>query len=241
MPAPIGDEAGSPSGAVAESEGGDAGSAGAIGEEVGTRGEPGGEEPVVGREASSEGQPTVGGEKPHGAYRSVSRQKAKGGNEEVVPDRNRGQGMEQGVEVVVPDVAERDSVPLAKRSVPAGAVPKNVSARSRWGGNSGAGIGMQKKILIDVKADRIIVAEELEIEILEGESRPLLSRRLMGAIDWAASQWGEPNKNYYWIPVVRFRVHPGCLPQQARLQGILQDWGVSSTVEFLKADSSRAE
>lgn len=137
---------------------------------------------------------------------------------------------------VIADRAQRDEPPRPGRqqAVPAGSIPRQVVARHRWGGNSAAGIGMQKKILVEVEADKLVVEEELEVPLLEGESREMLARRLLGAVDWAASQWGEPHKNYYWIPVVRFQVHPGCMPQQARLQGVLQDWGVNSTVEFLK-------
>ncbi|MCA9096899.1 MAG: hypothetical protein KDA36_00860 [Planctomycetaceae bacterium] len=172
-----------------------------------------------------------------GKFRSVSRVKQKPaeqaaerstqGSEYSKPSESGSPGE---IEQVVPDRAP----PVRRRAVPAGAVPRSIAPRTRWGGNSGAGIGMQKKILIDVEMDKIIIEDELEIPLEDGESREMLARRLLGGIDWAASQWGEPHKNYFWIPVVKFRVHPGCLPHQARMQGVLQEWGVSSTVEFLK-------
>lgn len=190
-----------------------------------------------------------------GAYREVSRTRTKsatdsqgasdtdGGSDSPIGSGSAGSSAnpgsseqnQQGGDVqVVPDRAAKDHSPVRMKAVPAGAVPKTIAPRSRWGGNSGAGIGMQKKIIVDVEEDKLLIENQLEVPILEGESREMLARRLLGAIDWAASQWGEPHKNYYWIPVVRFRVHPGCLPHQARMQGVLQDWGISSTVEFLK-------
>ncbi len=172
-----------------------------------------------------------------GKYRSVSRVKQKPAEEaaEISPQRSEystpsESGPAGEIEQVVPDRAP----PVRRRAVPAGAVPRTIAPRTRWGGNSGAGIGMQKKILIDVEIDKIIIEDELEIPLEDGESREMLARRLLGGIDWAASQWGEPHKNYFWIPVVKFLVHPGCLPHQARMQGVLQEWGISSTVEFLK-------
>lgn len=106
-------------------------------------------------------------------------------------------------------------------------------SRQRWGRAGARGtIGLEKNVPLRITATEIIVGEKVAIPIGQGESREELSRQLLGAIDHYSSNWGDPPDTFYWIPSARVRVEQGGGPHYARVEGILQRWGITSTVEF---------
>lgn len=106
-------------------------------------------------------------------------------------------------------------------------------SRQRWGRAGARGtIGLEKSVPLEITADEVIIGGKVSVPIGQGESREELSEQLLRGIDYYTSQWGNPPETFYWIPSARCHVKKGGGPHSARVQGILAQWGITSTLEF---------
>lgn len=103
-----------------------------------------------------------------------------------------------------------------------------------------ASIGTIRKLDIHVMSDRIVIGKkETVIRISKGQTTQEMIERVVSGIDRAAEKWGDPPANFYWVPTVKFIVHPGGNPYYERLRGTLENkWGVSSTLEYVTDEKS---
>jgi len=103
--------------------------------------------------------------------------------------------------------------------------------RIRWGGNPQGSLGFEREVKLVVQPDKLVIGsqqtsvpasvEATKAEILEG---------VLDALDLEAITWGEPPTKFYWVPYVRFEIHPGGELHHERLHGALREWGVFSEV-----------
>lgn len=105
--------------------------------------------------------------------------------------------------------------------------------RQRWGGSNVGQIGFEKKVKVQVLADRIVIGkQEVEIEVEPGTTREELVEAVLDGLDNNSQSWGKPPKKFYWIPYLQFEVYKGGVVQYEQLHGPLQEWGIYSDVKF---------
>lgn len=92
---------------------------------------------------------------------------------------------------------------------------------------------------IHIKADRLLIGpNDATIPAGRGEKPEELLQSVLGGIEQTAQSWGAPPANFYWLPAVKFVVHPGGSAYYERLRGPLEKWGVRSTLEYAPASSA---
>jgi hypothetical protein len=107
--------------------------------------------------------------------------------------------------------------------------------RRQWGqSHARAGTGLEKKLEIHTWRDRLMIGpDDSTLPIHQGEKNEELLQRVMGGIQQTAQNWGPPpGKHFYWIPAVKFVVHPGGNGAYERLRGPLEKQGISSSVQY---------
>ncbi|MDB5385788.1 MAG: hypothetical protein JWM11_1434 [Planctomycetaceae bacterium] len=105
--------------------------------------------------------------------------------------------------------------------------------RQRWGGNNVGQIGFERKIPVQVLADKIILGKnEVEIEIEPGTTRDELVDSILAGLDANSETWGTPPKKFYWVPYLQFEVYKGGVVQYEQVHAPLREWGLFSDVKF---------
>jgi hypothetical protein len=112
--------------------------------------------------------------------------------------------------------------------------------RRQWGNSRGrAGIGLEKQLEIHAYADRLAIGpNDASIGVGRGEKNDELTNHVLAGIERTAQTWGAPPANFYWIPAVKWVVHPGGNQYYERLRGPLEKWGINSTVEYNISESA---
>lgn len=118
--------------------------------------------------------------------------------------------------------------------------PKNLTTtqkqdygRQRWGGNNVGQIGFERKVQVQVMADKFVIGKnEVEIEIEPGATREELVDSILDGLDASSQTWGTPPKKFYWVPYLQFEVYKGGVVQYEQVHAPLREWGLSSDVKF---------
>ncbi len=106
---------------------------------------------------------------------------------------------------------------------------KHDSARRRWGGSNTGQIGFERKVPVQVTADKIVIGKnEIEIVVEPGTTQEELVESVLEALDSYSQTWGKPPTRFYWVPFLDFEVYAGGNTNHERLHGALRDWGVFS-------------
>ena len=110
----------------------------------------------------------------------------------------------------------------------------------RWGlSPRHAGIGFERDVPVHLYANWIMVGEQSPIPVGRGESRDELVKYVLGSIDNHARSWGDPPRDFYWVPTLRYVVSPGGNQYLERIRGSLGRWGLKSSVTYtLETDQS---
>jgi hypothetical protein len=85
--------------------------------------------------------------------------------------------------------------------------------------------------MLDVFGDRIVVGKDLTLPVASTATREQIEEAFMSLVDEAASSWGDPPVNFYWVPRITLRVHPGGNVHTARLKGLVEGWGLRVTID----------
>ena len=102
----------------------------------------------------------------------------------------------------------------------------------RWGlSDPHSTIGFERDVTIEVHADRVIVGTRDPIAVPEDRTDHVLVERVLIALDEHVTTWGHPPEKFYWVPSVRFVVHPGASATVERLNGALREWNLSTRME----------
>lgn len=110
---------------------------------------------------------------------------------------------------------------------------KQSYGRQRWGGSNIGQIGFERKVPVQVLADKIIIGkDEVQIEVEPGTTRDELTTAMLDGLDAYSQGWEKPPKKFYWVPYLEFEVHKGGVVQYEQLHGPLREWGLFSDVKF---------
>jgi hypothetical protein len=109
----------------------------------------------------------------------------------------------------------------------------------RWGNSRpGAGIGFERKVIIQVDAERLIVGRNYRIDLDSlNRNNPELLERVLDGIEREASAWGMPPASFYWIPKIRFQIGPGGSNTASELKDSLKQAGLFSQLEYIQTSS----
>lgn len=111
-------------------------------------------------------------------------------------------------------------------------------AKRGWGiSRRQSGIGIEQKVVVEVFSDRIKVSgRKTSIALGHGETKNQLLRAVVVDIDEQAKNWGEPPTGFYWVPSIRFRVHPRGARVYQAIERPLREGGLSTAVEYLRGE-----
>jgi hypothetical protein len=102
----------------------------------------------------------------------------------------------------------------------------------RWGDNAYAGsIAIERTVQIHVREDSVIVDDEPPIPLKNGAAYVELQSALAHTLDGHVAAWGKPPSSFYWLPNVKFRIHPGGNQYYRALKALTDEWGMKSTAE----------
>ncbi len=126
---------------------------------------------------------------------------------------------------------------LAAKSSSSSVMQKRDEARRRWGGSNTGQIGFERKILVEVTADRVFIERnDIEVIIEPGTTQDELVEAVLSALDEHSLGWGKPPTKFYWIPYLNFQVYGEGAAQYERMNAPLREWGIFSEVEFKTGD-----
>lgn len=126
---------------------------------------------------------------------------------------------------------------LAAKSSSSSVMQKRDEARRRWGGSNTGQIGFERKILVEVTADRVFIERnDIEVIIEPGTTQDELVEAVLSALDEHSLGWGKPPTKFYWIPYLNFQVYGAGAAQYERMNAPLREWGIFSEVEFKTGD-----
>jgi hypothetical protein len=77
------------------------------------------------------------------------------------------------------------------------------------------------------------VGDERPLRIRTGISREELQQDLAVTLDAHVRSWGRPPNSFFWLPSIHFEVAPGGHQSYQRLNDLIKDWQLRSTVEFV--------
>lgn len=122
-----------------------------------------------------------------------------------------------------------------------GAGQRDQRTAKRWGYAHGrATVGLEKTLEIHVYAKQILIGpDDAALRVGEGETRDQVVQRVLEEIERSTEGWGKPPNNFYWIPSLRFVIHPGGNQHYERLNGPLRESGLFSTVDFVLGAAPR--
>ncbi len=101
----------------------------------------------------------------------------------------------------------------------------------RWGISSPrAGIGLERGVIVYVDADRVTIGKAVVKADIE-TSHDKFVTQVIRSIDQEARRWGQPPRNFYWVPMIKFRISPGGNIHYERLRRELDKVGLSITVD----------
>lgn len=104
----------------------------------------------------------------------------------------------------------------------------------QWGiRDAGSSIGLERDVTIHVSSREVRVGDERPLTIKAGVSREELQQDLANTLDAHVRSWGRPPNSFFWLPSVHFEVAPGGHQYYQRLNDLIKDWQLRSTVEFV--------
>lgn len=119
--------------------------------------------------------------------------------------------------------------------------PDNSDPRKRWGLiNRRATIGFEKKIVIEVTEREVLIGDEPPLPVGNGETAEQLARALRQGIEIEAREWGYPPQNFYWVPSLKFIVHPGGHSHYERMKDAAAAWELTTSVQFARSSAGPA-
>jgi hypothetical protein len=115
--------------------------------------------------------------------------------------------------------------------------PEMLAGR-RWGfSDSGASIGFEREVRVDVQPDQIIIADKYPIPVEPGNSKQELFEQFATALDRYSHEWGRPPQGFFWTPRLKFVVKPEASSVYEQVSSMLKRAGMSTSHEFAKGAS----
>ena len=116
--------------------------------------------------------------------------------------------------------------------------PEMLSGR-HWGvSDSGASIGLEREVRVDVMSDKLVIAEKYEIPVGLGETRQETFELFVTSLDRCSREWGRPPQGFFWTPRVNFVVKPEGSSQYEQVNTMMRRAGLSTSHEFAKSSDT---
>jgi hypothetical protein len=96
----------------------------------------------------------------------------------------------------------------------------------------GSQIGMERKVIVRVEPQQVIVESEPGIGISAGTSREDLQAELSESLRSLFAGWGRPPRGFYWLPQIKYVVLPGGHQHVKRLTDLTDGWQIQSETDF---------
>lgn len=96
----------------------------------------------------------------------------------------------------------------------------------------GSAIGLERKVVVRLSSQQIVVESESPIVVLPGMSREELQAQLAQTLRIHFESWGRPPRGFYWLPQVKYSVLPGGHQHLKRLTDLTDEWEIRSDVDF---------
>lgn len=126
----------------------------------------------------------------------------------------------------------RFNPPQASRGGQQAKLPYEQLQRRKWGPHDpGASIGVERRVMIQVDSERIIIDGQRNIPIRAEDSRTVVFDQLLMGLDQSAQTWGNPGSGFFWVPSLRFVISPGGNAVYERMAPLVTKSGLSHSTE----------
>lgn len=126
----------------------------------------------------------------------------------------------------------RFNPPQASRGGQQAKLPYEQLQRRKWGPHDpGASIGVERRVMIQVDSERIILDGQRSIPIRAEDSRTVVFDQLLMGLDQSAQTWGNPGSGFFWVPSLRFVISPGGNAVYERMAPLVTKSGLSHSTE----------
>lgn len=123
------------------------------------------------------------------------------------------------------------SSPLAERQR---GLPNDGGKERHWGSGYRSGaIGIEREIVLQLHADKLIIVDGPSVSLPQGVSREEFHQIVAAMIQVQATSWGDPPQKFVWRPRLRVEIYPGGNQHYGRLKELLTHWGLSSRLEHV--------
>ncbi len=102
-------------------------------------------------------------------------------------------------------------------------------------------IGIERAVEIRVTSNRITVGpNDSAISFEDGAAPAAIADQIELGINNVVEDWGDPPQGFYWLPTLRYIVHPAATELYERFHsGIERKCGVTSRAAFVPDDEQR--
>lgn len=116
--------------------------------------------------------------------------------------------------------------------------PEMLAGR-RWGYHeTGASIGFEREVRVDVFEDRLVLSEKHSVPMGQGESKTETLERVAMALDLCSREWGRPPQGFFWAPRLKFVVRPEGNAHYEQVNAMMTRAGLATSHEFAKQSTS---
>ncbi|WP_437185475.1 hypothetical protein SH668x_002581 [Planctomicrobium sp. SH668] len=111
-------------------------------------------------------------------------------------------------------------------------MPQDGGKDRQWGKpNRGGSIGIEKELVLHLKADRVEIENGSSARIPDAISRVEFQELIATMIQVEANSWGDAPAKFVWRPRLKIVVHQGSHQQYIWMKELIQHWGFTSKVE----------
>ncbi|WP_437223917.1 hypothetical protein SH661x_003410 [Planctomicrobium sp. SH661] len=129
--------------------------------------------------------------------------------------------------------SQRPDMPVSPLAEKQEGMPRDGGRDRTWGrGYTSGAIGIEREIVMQLYAERIVIVEGPSADLPPGIGREDFHQIVAAMIQVQANSWGDPPAKFVWRPRLKIEIHPGGNQHYARLKELLQHWGLSSKIEL---------
>lgn len=126
----------------------------------------------------------------------------------------------------------RFNPPSSQRAGQQAKLPYEQLQRRKWGPHEpGASIGVERRVVVQVDSERVIIDGQRSIPIRPEDSRTVVFDQLLVGLDQAAQTWGQPGSGFFWVPSLKFVISPGGNAVYERMAPLVTKSGLSHSLE----------
>ena len=112
----------------------------------------------------------------------------------------------------------------------AGGAPRNPTEVLH---DPGSRIGLERKVIVRVTPQQVVVESRPAISVSAGMSREELQAELAQELQSMFVDWGPAPRGFYWLPRVKYSVTPGGQQHIKRLTDLTDEWQIKSVTDYV--------